>query len=81
MSPLFGSQNDPVSLFKELCRFHHLDKKTRVLLRDMMKKFKPDMPALVFVDDRWLRKASEDEEFQESVELIRSLAKDWFEDL
>lgn len=78
MIPLFGSQNDPVSLFKELCRFHHLDKKTRVLLRDMMRKYNPDKPALVFVDGVWLRKALEDEEFQESVELIRNLCKDWF---
>lgn len=80
MSPLgiFGPRTGHQALFNDLCRYHDLDRKTRTLLLTIMQKFRPERPALIFVDPTWLRRAIEHEEFLESTEELRELYKNWF---
>ncbi len=75
---IFGPRSGHVPLFVELCRFHGLDRKKRLLLRSIMEKLRSDRPAMVFVDPSWLRRAMELEDFAESVEELRELYEQWF---
>lgn len=82
MSPLgmFGPRSGHKPLFVDLCRFHDLDRKTKLLLKDIVLKFNMERPAELFVDSTHLRRAIENPAFAESLEDLQELYKSWFGD-
>ncbi|GHT29520.1 hypothetical protein FACS18942_10630 [Planctomycetales bacterium] len=82
MSPLdiFGLHSGHKALFYEICSLHGIDRKVRALLSKIMDKYKPDRPGLIFLDDKYLLKAIDDEEFRNSSELLQELQQKWFQE-
>lgn len=75
---MFGPRSGHKPLFVDLCRFHGLDRKTKLLLKEIMVKFQPERPAEMFVDPALLRRAIEHPDFAESMEELQELYQTWF---
>ncbi len=80
MSPLgmFGPRTGHKHLYAELVRFHELDRKTKLLLKEIIQKFDVQRPAELFVDPAILLKAIKSPAFAESVDDLQELYKSWF---
>ncbi len=81
MSPLgmFGPRTGHKHLYAEMCRYHNLDRKTKLLLKDIVLKFNVRRPAEVFVDPSILSLAIKNSAFADSVDDLQELYKAWFE--
>ena len=80
MSPLalFGSRSGHPQLFSDLCRYYDLDRKTKLLLREVATKFCADKQANVFLLPDVMRRAMDDPAFSERAEELRELHQTWF---
>jgi hypothetical protein len=76
---LLGPRVGHKPLFDELCQYHKLDKKTKLLLNQVIQKYQLQQPAEIFIDPTLLDRAFHDEEFAESADELRKLLKTWFE--
>jgi len=77
---IFGPRTGHKALFYEICSLHNIDSKTRSLLHKIMDKYKSDHPGLIFIDDKYLRKAIDDEDFRSSSELLQELRQKLFQE-
>ncbi|MCL2117197.1 MAG: hypothetical protein FWH27_02095 [Planctomycetaceae bacterium] len=75
---IFGQSEGHPALFRELCRQHDLDKKTRKVLSQIVSELNLEMPAMIFVDPSILRAGVRMPEVAESAELLRELYEKWF---
>ncbi len=80
MSPLgmFGPRGGHKRLFAELVRFHDLDRKTKLLLKEVVQKLNIQRPAEIFVDPTHLTRALNSPDFAGSVDDLQALYKNWF---
>jgi hypothetical protein len=76
---LLGQRGGHKPLFDDLCQYHKLDRKTRLLLNRIIQKYQLLQPANIFIDSTLLDRALNDEEFTESVDDLRDLIKIWFD--
>ncbi len=82
MSPLgiFGPKTGHKPLFADLCQYHGLDKKTKLLLKNIVLKLDLQKPAELFVDPTILTKALKSPDFADSVDDLQELYNNWFAD-
>ncbi|MDR0611748.1 MAG: hypothetical protein LBG58_16705 [Planctomycetaceae bacterium] len=76
---LLGARVGHKPLFDDLCQYHKLDKKTKLLLNHVIQKYQLSRPVEIFIDSTILERALNDEEFAESADDLRELIKIWFE--
>jgi hypothetical protein len=78
---LFGflsQSSGHVPLFNEVCMYHKIDKKSRMLLNNIAQKFTPDDPVKIFLDSEYLYKAVADPDFTDSSDKISEYITNWF---
>ena len=75
---IFGKQEGHPFLFRELCKYHELDKKTCRVLNQIVTELNLEMPAMIFIDPSILRAGVRIPEVAESVEMLRELYYKWF---
>ncbi|MDR2171806.1 MAG: hypothetical protein LBP59_16805 [Planctomycetaceae bacterium] len=79
---LFGFLNQGsghIPLFNDLCLYHKIDRKNRTLLNNIVQKFSPDNPVMIFLNRDCLQKAMTDPEFASSVSVIDEYLTKWFD--
>ncbi|MDR2438703.1 MAG: hypothetical protein LBE12_04950 [Planctomycetaceae bacterium] len=76
---LLGQRNGHKPLFDDLCQYHKLDRKIKLLLNRIIQKYQLLQPVDIFIDSTLLDRALNDEEFTESADDLRELIKIWFE--
>ncbi|MDR3198282.1 MAG: hypothetical protein LBU34_10490 [Planctomycetaceae bacterium] len=76
---LLGQRVGHKPLFDDLCQYHKLEKKTKLLLNRIIQKYQLLQPAEIFIDSTILDRALTDEEFTDSADDLRELIKTWFE--
>ncbi|MDR2706466.1 MAG: hypothetical protein LBC02_11865 [Planctomycetaceae bacterium] len=76
---LLGPRVGHKPLFDDLCQYHKLDKKTKLLLTHVIQKYQLLQPVEIFIDSTILERALNDEEFTESADELRKLLKIWFD--
>lgn len=76
---LLGQRVGHKPLFDDVCQYHKLDKKTKLLLNRIIQKYQLTQPVDIFIDSTLLDRALNDEDFTESAEDLRELIKIWFE--
>ncbi|MDR1269153.1 MAG: hypothetical protein LBK82_06485 [Planctomycetaceae bacterium] len=77
---LLGQRVGHKPLFDDLCQYHKVDKKTKLLLNRVIQKYQLLQPTEIFIDSTLLDRALNDEEFADSVEDLQEIIKKWFED-
>ena len=75
---IFGKKEGHPALFRELCQYHELDKKTCKVLNHIVSEMNLEMPAMIFVDPGILREGIKLPKVADSVELLRELYYKWF---
>ncbi|MDR2115969.1 MAG: hypothetical protein LBP87_06280 [Planctomycetaceae bacterium] len=76
---LLGQRVGHKPLFDDVCQYHKLDKKTKLLLNRIIQKYQLLQPVDIFIDSTLLDRALNDEEFTESADDLQQLIKIWFE--
>ncbi|MDR2643596.1 MAG: hypothetical protein LBC74_12465 [Planctomycetaceae bacterium] len=79
---LFGFLNQSsghVPLFNDLCMYHKVDRKNRILLNNIAQKFSPDNPVKIFLDRECMQRAIADPEFSNFVDKINEFITNWFD--
>jgi hypothetical protein len=75
---LLGARVGHKPLFDDLCQYHKVDKKTKVLLNRVIQKYQLTQPAELFIDSALLDRALNDEEFADSADDLQEIIKQWF---
>jgi hypothetical protein len=75
---LFGPRVGHEALFDEVCKFHEIDKKMKVLLQSVIKKYQIPRPAEIFVESSTLTRALSDPEFSAENADLQKLYDAWF---
>lgn len=80
MSPfgLFGAKVGHQPLFHDLCAFHALDKKVRLLLERVIQTQSLEMQGRIFLDPSILLQAVGDPQFEADRNQLRELLSRWF---
>ncbi|MDR0336430.1 MAG: hypothetical protein LBI18_05000 [Planctomycetaceae bacterium] len=76
---LLGPRIGHKPLFDDLCQYHKIDRKTKLLLNHVIQKYQLSQPIEIFIDSKWLDQALNDEEFADSADDLREIIKLWFE--
>jgi hypothetical protein len=69
-----------IPLFNELCQYHKIDRKNRMLLNNIAQKFQPDNPVMIFLDRNCLLRAVGDPDFASSADKINEFIEKWFDE-
>jgi hypothetical protein len=75
---IFGPSVGHGPLFEEVCKFHEIDKKIKLVLQAIVKKYQPPRPAEMFIEPDLLRRAMDDAEFADAKRDIQKLHDAWF---
>ena len=75
---IFGPRVGHEALFDEVCKYLEIDRKIKMLLQSVVKKYHVQRPAEIFIEPETLRRALEDTEFAEENEELRKLHDAWF---
>ena len=75
---IFGPKVGHPALYRALCNQLELDKKTCKVLSNIVSKFSPEKPAMIFVDPTIMRAGVKIPEVVDSVEMLRELYYKWF---
>jgi hypothetical protein len=76
---LFGPKVGQGALFDEVCQYHITDKKVRMLLQAVIKKYQPPRPVEIFIAPELMLKALSDAEFADQNAALQKLYNNWFE--
>lgn len=68
-----NKKNSHPELFRGLCQAHELDRGSRKLLKQVVRVYQMNKPALIFVEPKWLRSAAGNAAFQAESENLRQL--------
>jgi hypothetical protein len=75
---IFGPRVGHDALFDEVCRFAAVDRKTKMLLQSVIKKYQMPQPARIFIEPDAIMRALSDPEFAEENDDLQKLYNDWF---
>ena len=75
---LFGPRTGHDALFDEVCRFNEIDRKTKMLLQAVIKKYQLPRPAEIFIESDALVRAMSDAELAEENADLQKLYDAWF---
>ena len=75
---IFGQKAGHPALYRDLCRYHDLDKKTCKVLNQIVTDLNIEKPAMIFIDPSILRSGAKLPAVADSVEMIRELYYRWF---
>lgn len=75
---LFGPRVGHEALFDEVCKFHDIDKKNKLLLQTVVKKYQMPHPASIFIEPDTLMRALSDPELAEDNTDLQKLYDAWF---
>jgi hypothetical protein len=76
---LLGFHTGHFALFRELCKTHKFDKKTKKLLFQIVNELGMECPAMIFIDPSVLCKAMSLPCLSDSANMIRDLFYTWFD--
>ena len=75
---IFGPRIGHEALFDEVCKFAAVDKKAKVLLLSVIKKYQVAQPARIFIEPATLMQALSDPDFAEENNDLQKIYDAWF---
>ena len=75
---LFGPKVGHEALFDEVCKYHEIDKKAKVLLQTIVKKYQMPQPVQIFIEQDTLTRALGDHELSAEHEELQKFYDAWF---
>ncbi len=75
---LFGPKVGHQALYNDLCKFHTIDRKTKMLLDQIVQTLDLRQPAMIFLDADCFQKALALPDFASQTDPIRELCFQWF---
>jgi hypothetical protein len=77
---LFGPKVGHDALFDEVCTYHTIDKKQKLLLQSVVKKYQMARPVEIFILPDMMRQALSDADFAADNADLQKLYDAWFID-
>ena len=75
---LFGPRVGHDALFDEVCKYHEIDKKAKVLLQTVTKKYQMPQPVQIFIESDTITRALSDPDLSAEHEELQKLYDAWF---